>query len=115
MSKQSSLFATDQHRFEAWKEFHRDNPHVFTLFHKFALEAFLNDKKVGARAIGEQIRWQTEVKTTTAGPKLNDHLWPFYSRLLMAIDDRFKGYFEVRNSRFDATVSEIVQAHKESK
>jgi hypothetical protein len=108
---QKTLFANQQ-RFEAWKAFHQDNPQVFSLFHRFALEALQAGEKVGARMIGERIRWKTQIETTTESPKINDHHWPYYSRLLMDIDKRFEGFFVVKDQRFDADVSEIVRVHR---
>lgn len=107
---QKSLF--NQSRFDSWKTFHKDNPAVFRLFHRFALEALQAGEKVGARMIGERIRWRTQIETTTDSPKINDHHWPYYSRLLMAVDSRFEGFFVIKDQRFDANVNEIVEAHR---
>lgn len=83
-------------KFEA---FHRANPQVFRLFAKLAEEALNAGRKVGARCIGENIRWHYEVRLrTTNAPRFCDHLWPRYARLLAEKDDRFRDFFEFRRT-----------------
>lgn len=107
--------AVDQGRFLAWAAFHRANPHILALFVRFAREAIAaRPGRVGARMIGERIRWATrvEVERTDREVRLNDHLWPYYSRLSMSLFPELRGAFERRDERFDATDAEILAAHK---
>ena len=95
-------------RFQRFCEFHRDNPTVWALFKQFAYQARSTGReRFGARMIGERIRWYTLIETNSTDYKLNDHYWPYYARLLMLADDRFKGFFERRDTRFDATDEEL--------
>lgn len=99
--------------FTRWAEFHRANPQVFDLFRRFALEARREHRgQFGARLIGERIRWYTQVETQSAdGFKLNDHYWPYYARLLMAIHpEEFAKFFELRGG-LDVNEDEISTAH----
>jgi len=107
--------AQNQSRFLGWVEFHRRNPGVFDLFVAFARQARAarGSRRVGARMIGERIRWQSliSVDATDKQYQLNDHLWPYYARLAMAICQDLAGAFERRDQRFDASDEEIVAAH----
>jgi exodeoxyribonuclease V alpha subunit len=95
-------------RFERFCEFHTDNPHVFDLFVKFSRDAqHAGRTKLGARMVGERIRWFTTIETVSDDYKINDHFWPYYSRMLMLSYSEFAGFFERRNSRFDATDEQI--------
>lgn len=52
--------------------------------------------KIGARLIGERIRWECAIQTTDVEFKINDHYWPFYARLFMTEHPRHAGIFETR-------------------
>lgn len=79
--------------------FHEANPQVFRLFAKLAGEALAAGRKVGARCIGEQIRWHYEVRlNTTNAPRFCNSAWPRYARLLAEKDDRFRDFFEFRRT-----------------
>ena len=85
---------------------------MFSLFAQFAEQALrAGRERFSAHAIGERIRWYTAIETTDMDYKINDHHWPYYARLLMEIDSRFEGFFEVRDSRFDSTAEEIARFH----
>ena len=105
-------------RFSAWVEFHRRHPAVFDLFVSFARQARAarNGGRIGARMIGERIRWHSmvDVQSTDGEYRFNDHLWPYYARLAMAIHPDIAGAFERRDERFDATDEEIVAVHRDS-
>jgi len=102
----------DPDRFAAWREFHHANPHVFELFERFANEARKSGRKrFGARMIGERIRWYSQIETSGSDFKINDHCWPYYARLLMAIDDSFRGFFMTKEVSFDANDKMILGAH----
>lgn len=101
-------------RFEAWVEFHRANPAVFEAFVSFARQArAAGAVKIGARMVGERIRWHSTVdaRPTDGQYRFNDHLWPYYARLAMALYPELEGAFERRDQRFDATDQQILAAH----
>ena len=99
-------------RFEKWKKFHKENPAVFQLFTRFAIQAYdAGRDHFGAHAIGERIRWFTAVETRGHDYKLNDHHLPYYARLLAGTDERFEEFFEFRDAKFDSCVEEIVEYH----
>lgn len=98
-------------RLTAWREFHRANPQVFALFVRFSKEARKQRGRFGARMIGERIRWYTQVETNGDEYRLNDHWWPYYARLAMLTEPDLAGFFETRGARFDATDSDLLEAH----
>jgi hypothetical protein len=108
---QQSLFDYEPERFTAWKKFHRSNPQIYRYFVRFAEQALYNGRsRIGARMIGERIRWYTSVQTNDPIYKINDHHWPYYARLLMLTDERFAGFFQRRDENFDATDEMIKDA-----
>ncbi len=85
-------------RTERFERFHRDNPEVYRLFLQFARQAkAAGRERIGARLIGERIRWQTTVETSDPDFKVNDHFWPFYARLAMREHADLEGLFETRD------------------
>ena len=90
-----SLFISE--RDQAFAVFDADNPEVYRLFAGLALKMLKAGGKVGARAIGERIRWDYQlVPKGHAVPRFNDLLWPRYARKLADDDARFAGFFETR-------------------
>lgn len=108
----NGLKEKDRTRFKKWCSFHRDNPHVFRLFKRFAGEALNAGHKVGARMITERIRWYSLIETSSNDYKINDHHTPYYARLLMGLDERFDGFFRLKDSKFDSSIEEIVDYHR---
>lgn len=93
----ATLFETQLDR--EFREFHDSNPQVFALFTELAEKALKKGKRVGARSIGERMRWHYDIEVLGVDrPKLNDHHWPRYARLLVQIDRRFEGFFEFRRT-----------------
>lgn len=102
LSEAFPLFAQhpESPRDRQFAEFHAANPQVFDLFRSLAVKALESGGRVGARCIGERIRWEYAVEVSgraEGSPKFNDHLWPRYARLLAATDGRFTNFFETRD------------------
>ena len=100
-------------RLESWKAYHALHPEVFELFLMYARQAAGSGmKRIGARLIGERIRWYAHIERRHDGEWLiNDHYWPYYSRLAMLVDENLAGLFARRDSNFDASDEEILEAH----
>tara|TARA_R110002110_G_scaffold112168_6_gene278974 strand:+ start:1910 stop:2194 length:285 start_codon:yes stop_codon:yes gene_type:complete len=80
-----------------WLDFHRENPHVYKLFSKYAFEAINRGREhYSARTIIELIRWHTDIETNDKDFKINDHTVPYYARLFMHENPEHKGFFELR-------------------
>lgn len=81
----------------AFDRFHADNPHVWTLFEKFALEAIARGRgKFGAKAIFERLRWYSIVETDGEPWRLNNNYTAYYARLFESRHPEHAGFFEMR-------------------
>jgi len=80
---------------ERFARFHAANPHVFTLFLRFANEARSRGRKTSAKAIIERLRWELVVETDEDF-RINDHYTSRYSRLAIETDPTFADFFETR-------------------
>lgn len=94
---------------QAFRAFHLRNPHVYSLFERFALEAAsAGREKIGARLIWERMRWYLRFETTDRaerGLKLNDHYPPYYARMFLRRHPELEGFFELRKVQGEAEVS----------
>lgn len=109
----NQIKARKKSRLELWKAYHAGHPEVFEIFMLYARQAAKSGRRrIGARLIGERIRWYANIERKHSDEWLiNDHYWPYYSRLAMLVDDTLVGLFARRDSNFDASDEEIVEAH----
>lgn len=86
-----------QVRFE---EYHKNNPHVYDMFVKFAKEAKKsNRKKYSAKSIFERMRWHTEIETQGEPFKLSNNYTAYYARKVMEELPEFDGFFRTKELR----------------
>lgn len=84
----------------AFWEYHRENPHIYRLFKRFALEAIDRGRKhLGAKMIFERIRWYTQVETTGDPFKINNNYHAYYARLFMRDHPDYDGFFRTRKAQ----------------
>lgn len=89
--------STELERFAAFEKFHAKNPDVYELFKRFTFQAIAVNEKIGARLIGERIRWEQMITIErTDDFKINDHHWPFYARTFHSDFPQHRGFFETR-------------------
>jgi hypothetical protein len=96
MIQQSSLkfSATIQDRFD---QFHKDNPSIYDLLVRFALEVKHSGRsRYSIDAIIQRVRWHVTIETRSSDFKLNDHFTSRYARLIMSRVPELDGFFEVR-------------------
>lgn len=92
-----------------WLKFHKDNPHVYVLFKRFAFEAMeAGHQKLSAWLITNRIRWETTIVTRSEDPfKVSNNHIAYYARLFMSEDPVVRGgFFRLRPMRgedFEAT------------
>lgn len=99
-------FGTVDPRIRAFRVFHAENPHVFRLFERFALEAAARRKRFSSDAVLHRLRWFTQIETDDpAGFKINDHWSAFYARLFLEQHPELAGFFELRRSVADRVAS----------
>lgn len=89
---------TIQERFEL---FHTNNPHVYRLLRRFALEAKARGRVCfGARQVYERARWFASFETDSDDQfKLNDNYISRYARKLMEDESELEGFFRTRRLR----------------
>lgn len=81
----------------AFRRFHVDNPHVWTLFERFALQVIARGfENYSADAIFHRIRWHIDIETTDAACKLNNNFTPYYARLFHRRHPEHSGFFRNR-------------------
>jgi hypothetical protein len=87
----------------AFQRFHRENPHVYELFKRFAFEAIHSGRSaLGAKALWERMRWYASFETTDQQFKLCNNHTAYYARMFMRDFPQYDGFFrtrEVRNER----------------
>jgi len=93
---------SDDKAVRKFKEFHRENPHVYELLRELALD--LRDrghKHYGINSLTEVVRWHHALETTDDDFKLNNNYRPFYARILMDNEPRLAGFFRLREAVAD--------------
>ena len=76
-----------------------ENPEIYKLFIKYALQAAAVRNNYSARGIFHQIRWHTMVKEANSEFKV-DNGWSYhYSRKFMEDYPEYKGFFRTRVRR----------------
>ena len=69
---------------ENFLRFHKENPHVYEMFKRFAFDAIeAKLKTLSANFIFERIRWETDVVTKGDQFKLNNNYRAYYARMFM--------------------------------
>lgn len=82
---------------ERFEEYHRANPHVFRLFKNYSAQALDRGyTRFSAKAVFERLRWHYQMETQGDAFKLNNNYTAHYARMLMAEDNRFTDFFELR-------------------
>ncbi len=83
--------------FERFERFHKENPHIWTLFKKFTFEAIQSGRKhYGSMEIIGRIRWHTAVETKGDVFKCCNDNKTYYSRMFEATYPEHGGFFRLR-------------------
>jgi len=79
--------------FEKFKQFHKENPHIWEMFNKFTCQLLAaGHQHHSARAVIERIRWETSLRTTDEQFKIPNNHIPYYARMFNArtpFNDKF--------------------------
>lgn len=86
---------------EKFEKFHSDNPHVYKVLKRLALEAKQAGKnKIGVDLLVQVARWELIMGTNTNDRfKISNSYTSRYARLLMEQEEELEGLFELRNIR----------------
>lgn len=92
-----------------WWKWHRENPHVWEAFERFALQAWRAGKvRTSAWLIVNRIRWEQEIETkvvegSRSGPeaefKISNDFIALYARLFLAEHPECGEFFVVKESK----------------
>jgi len=72
------------HNYDVWREFER-----------FALQAIAANRKIGAKAIMERVRWEVEIEKS-GEYRANNNYTAYLSRVFELKHPHHQGYFEMR-------------------
>ncbi|MDF0602101.1 hypothetical protein P1J78_15275 [Psychromarinibacter sp. C21-152] len=81
-----------------FERFHRENPHVYDLFDRFARRLVASGETgFGAKALWERLRWEVRVETRSSEKvRLNNNYTALYARLWMERNPEHAGFFRTR-------------------
>ena len=96
---------------DAFAKFHSENPEVWALFQRFALNVISSGRaNYSANAIFERIRWHTEIETNTAEVKLSNNFRAYYARMFHLAHPLHDGFFrnrKLRSEESDASDTDV--------
>lgn len=82
---------------ERCTEWCKENPHVYPLFERFALEAARTGRlHYSAKTIVERMRWHLDIETTGDAFKINNDFPAIFARWFHARHAGFDGFFRTR-------------------
>jgi hypothetical protein len=81
---------------EKFIEHDKENPEVYKMFERFALEAAKYKSKYSAKSIFHRIRWETMVSEKDSQYKIDDGWISHYARKFLEHHPELEGFFETR-------------------
>jgi len=81
---------------ENFIKYDQENPDVYDLFKRFALEASKHRTRYSAKSIFHRIRWETMVSGKDSEFKIDDGWISHYARKFLAEFPSLEGFFETR-------------------
>lgn len=98
--RQPTLMSAPAKATLAFLDYHHRNPHIFACFRDLAVRLYNHGvRHYGSKAIWEAMRYEFAIKAHGEALHLNNNYTAFYSRLLMAQDQRFVDFFSIREQR----------------
>jgi len=83
-----------------WRDFHRDNPHIYRLVCRYADEVIaLGLKEYAIATIWERLRWHLTIETKDPEFKLPNNHRAYYARLWLHDHPRHPGFFRTSSLR----------------
>jgi len=85
---------------QQWWEWHKENPHVYEMFERFALEAYNTGRENFSHwLIMNRIRWETAIVTTGDDFKIRNDFIAYYARLFMVHHPQCRGFFRTKKMK----------------
>ena len=89
--------ALDKPLLAKWKRWHKENPEFYELFSRFTKEAISKGhRNLSAWLIVNRIRWETSIVTRGDDYKIRNDFIALYSRLFMAENPQYAGFFRTK-------------------
>lgn len=79
------------------------NPNVWKTFETFALKAAEKNKRIGAKAIMERVRWEMQIEYNQAEFKANNNYTAYWARIFALKHPQYGDFFETRKVKGLAT------------
>lgn len=76
-------------------DYHSKNPDLFKRFEHYAKEVAQANKRIGAMAIVNRIRWEAEIENK-GDFKINNNIAPYFARIFTIKYPQFSWIFETR-------------------
>ena len=87
---------------EKWWKFHKENPHVYEMFERFALELIRRGVKHTSHwLLLNRMRWQTAIDTRGDEFKIRNDFIAYYARLFIAYHPEHEGFFTLKKLKED--------------
>ena len=89
---------------QGFREFNKDNPHIYNKFEEQALKAIKKGrKKLSAKLLINWIRWNEFIESTDKNFKINDAYQSYYARHFVLLNPEYKDIFNFRKLRNEVT------------
>jgi len=83
---------------DAFFESFKTNPEIWSLFERYTLDAIESKRKLGAKAIMERVRWESEVERRKEF-KVSNNWTAYYARIFAIKHPAFRTYFDFKQVR----------------
>jgi hypothetical protein len=88
----------------AFWQFHHDNPLVYQMLVRYALEWKRYHEHCSINLLFERVRWQYAIEVRSEDSfRLNNNHRAFYARLIEDLEADLRGFFRLRQQRRQAT------------
>lgn len=84
---------------ERYALFHEANPHVYRALEILATQWLWRNRRVGVKALFEQLRWQSGITTDARPYVLDNNFTAHYARALLAAHPEWEGRIVTRALR----------------
>lgn len=83
---------------DAFFDSFKENPEVWRLFERYTLEAIEAGRKVGAKAVMERVRWESEIERGKDF-KVSNNWTAYYARIFAIKHPAYRRYFDFKQVR----------------
>jgi hypothetical protein len=108
----SNLEHALEKRKRKWWDWHLSNPHVWSLFERYAFEAISSGRKNYSHwAILQRIRWNYEIETRGGEFKISNDYIAWYARMFAAKHPEHRGFFRLKPLKEETALENLKRRH----